>query len=512
MDRTKKALYNSIVVIVSSIVLMGFMLLRTKLIIKYYGEDINGLIQTVTQVQTYLLLLESGMCSAYLYRMYKPIANKNNLEISQLFKGFSISIKKIAIKMLIVAIIVSLILPLIIKNDSIRNYNIIFISILMCLRFIIPYFYSIVPQYMLNLKELKYKTEIILFIRESLTYLLEIILILKKYNILIVLLIGILMNIVFTFIFRRFMKYEYRGIILNNVESNLEPNSMTGDILVHQISRLVFNSTDNIILSSFTSLSTVGMYSSYNMIVSNVVNIINKVIEGTRSSLSIKINNNDKNAYNIFKQVISLSIFLGNIITCVFILLINKFVILWLGDGFVLDNICIILFGTILYQSIILPISNIAKDSKGLFKESKWYTILQSIINGVISILLVKKLGIAGVLVGTVIARGLITLPCNYNLVYRKVFNKEVEIKEFIFSIIFIVFGIASGDKILNMLFNGIEYGWMYFICQAIFITFYISFSCFFFMYLTDNHFKEFVLKIKKGLLNYYKLRLKSKY
>lgn len=498
MDRTKKALYNLIVVIISSIVMMVFMLVRVKLIIKYYGKDINGLIQTITQVQTYLLLLESGICSAYLYRMYKPIASKNYLEISQLFKGFSISIKNIAIKMMMVAAGVSLLLPFIIKNGDVKNSKVIFISMFMCSRFIIPYFYSIVPQYMLNLKELKYKTELLIFIRESLTYLLEIALIIKNYDIIIVLLIGIFLNIIFTFIFRKIMMYEYGEIILKDVDANLEPNSMTGDILVHQVSRLVFNSTDNIILSSFTSLSVVGIYSSYNMLVSNVVNIVNKIIEGTRSSLSIKINNNERTAYNIFKQVVSLSFFIGNIITCVFILLINKFVFLWLGPEFVLDNLSKVLFGIILHQSIVLPISNIAKDSKGLFRESKWYTILQSVVNFIVSILLVKKLGIVGVLIGTVIARGLITLPCNYTLVYKLVFNRKVEIKEFTSSILLISLCIASGEVILRCIFNGIEYGWIYFILEAIIITFYTSCISFVFMYITNRYFKEFILKIKK--------------
>lgn len=505
MNRTKIAIYNTIIVIISSIVQMGFMLIRTKLIITSYGNDINGLIQTITQIQTYLLLLESGICSAYLYRMYKPISEGNDLEVSSLFKGFTLSIKKIAKKMMIVAIIVSLMLPIIINNDSIENKKVVFISLFMCSRFIIPYFYSIVPQYMLNLKELKYKTEIILFLRESLTYLFEIILILKGCNILIVLVVGIIVNIIFTFIFRAFMQHIYKESISYNVASNLEPNSMTGDILVHQVSRLVFNSTDNIILSIFTSLNNVGVYSSYNMIVSNVITIMNKIIEGTRSSLSIKISKKDENSFNVFKQILSLSLFFANIICCIFIIMINKFIYLWLGKDFLLNIGCVILFGLIIHQNIILPISNIAKDAKGLFKESKWYTVLQTVLNLIISLLLVEKLGILGVLIGTVIARGIITLPCNYYLVYKKVFEKKIEIRQFVNSIIFIIFSIISSEIITSGFIGRSNYNWGSFVIETCVISLYVIISCFIWMFYTNKEFRVLNTKMKNQICKYIK-------
>lgn len=503
MNRAKIAIYNTIIVIISSIVQMSFMLIRTKLIITNYGKDINGLIQTITQIQTYLLLLESGICSAYLYRMYKPISIGDNLEVSSLFKGFSLSIKKIAIKMMLVSIIISIILPFIINNGSIGNKKIIFISLLMCSRFVIPYFYSIVPQYMLNLKELKYKTEIILFLRESLTYSLEILLIIKGYNILSILLIGIIVNSIFTFIFRFIMKRVYKESINYNAKINLEPNSMTNDILVHQVSRLVFNSTDNIILSAFTSLNNVGIYSSYNMIVSNVITIMNKIIEGTRSSLSIKINKKDKNSFNIFKQILSLSLFFANIICCVFIIMINKFIYLWLGKDFLLNIECVILFGVIIHQNIILPVSNIAKDAKGLFKESKWYTVLQTVINLVLSLILVKRFGILGVLFGTVAARGIITLPCNYYLVYKKVFEKKIEIMQFVYSVVFIIFSIISSRIISNKVISINNYNWISFVSETCIISIYIIITCFIWMCYTNKEFRTLIVKVKNQIYKY---------
>ena len=61
---------------------------------------------------------------------------------------------------------------------------------------------------------------------------------------------------------------------------------------------------------------------------------------------------------------------------------------------------------------IINPIY-VARDSKGLYQESKWFTLFQAFLNFVLSIILVKKYNIFGVLIATLISQLIVLIPCN---------------------------------------------------------------------------------------------------
>ena len=57
-------------------------LIVPRLLITNYGSDVNGLLSTVTQIFTYMALLEAGIGQAAKNALYKPINEKNVTEIN----------------------------------------------------------------------------------------------------------------------------------------------------------------------------------------------------------------------------------------------------------------------------------------------------------------------------------------------------------------------------------------------------------------------------------------------
>ena len=55
-----------------------------KIFIISYGSDVNGLISTISQIFTYLALLEAGIGQATQNALYKPIQEKNRNAINQI--------------------------------------------------------------------------------------------------------------------------------------------------------------------------------------------------------------------------------------------------------------------------------------------------------------------------------------------------------------------------------------------------------------------------------------------
>lgn len=63
--------------------------------------------------------------------------------------------------------------------------------------------------------------------------------------------------------------------------------------------------------------------------------------------------------------------------------------------------------------------------SDGLYKESKWFSFREGIVNLILSVILVRFWGIEGILFATVFATYTMLLPGNARLAYNKVMGRR---------------------------------------------------------------------------------------
>ena len=431
MNRNRMVVLNGIIVATTTILNAVLGMIEVSLFIKCYGSEINGLIQTGNQVLNYVVLIESGLSAAFLFKMYKPIADDDNKLLSEYYVGFRTSMGRVVNIMLCVAVASSAIYPFFIRKSTIPYLRMLAIFILLSLKVILPYRITIVPKYMIIAKEQKYKAEFISGITRGLTYISEIFVLCAiiffgcHIPVEMVLLTGVIISLLDGMIFHFVMLKLYSSILDTNAEPNLTPNKMSKDILVHNLSRMVFSSTDNIIISTMGTLESVTIYSSYNMVVGQVIELTQKFMDGVTATLGIKIANEDENSYDIFREMLAGSYWLGGIISSVFVCMMNEFVSLWIGEKYCVNQVNLILFSMVLYCGVILPCIQVARNACGLYKESRNFTAAQAAVNLLITIALVPKLGIMGALIGTVFARIFITVPFNYRLVCNKVFSES---------------------------------------------------------------------------------------
>lgn len=456
MNRNKLMMTNTIVVLVTMIINTILGMIEIRVFIHTYGDIINGIIQTGNQVLGYLSLIEGGIGASFLYYMYKPTANQDFYQVSSIFNGFNKTISKVVYKMIIAAIIISFIYPLFIRSQLGEGHtyiSVVIIFVLISLRTILPYKFSVVPKNMILLKEKYYKAEFISGIGLSIQLSLEVLIIIYySPPVYVVLALSVIISLLNGIWYKYEMNKLYKGQLVRSAIPNYEPNTMSKNVFAHNISSLIFNSTDNIIISFF-SLTNVTIYSSYNMIIQKSSTIIRKIIQGASATLSLKISRDEDNAYEVFREILVASYSIGAIVSSVFIVMMNQFMNLWLGSNYLLSSSNVLLFGLILYSGCIMPSLYIPRDAKGLYKESKNFTIIQSVVNLVFTLLLVPSIGITGALIGTIIARFFITLPMNYRLVYKKVFlHRNEQMHELLFN----VFLILSIVLITNLILGNI--------------------------------------------------------
>ena len=198
-------------------------------------------------------------------------------------------------------------------------------------------------------------------------------------------------------------------------------------LFLHNIGGYCVFGTDNILISALINVKTVGLYSNYTMIISQVSSLLTPIINGIGASVGnlIATESKEKN-YEIFKVANFISFWIYSFCSIALYNLINPFITLFFGEGLLLDRLTLLIVLINFYITGMRNVINIFKSKAGIFSQDKYVPIIESVINLGSSLILVKYLGLAGIFIGTTISSITIPLWIQSKLVYNNVFNKSV--------------------------------------------------------------------------------------
>lgn len=177
-------------------------------------------------------------------------------------------------------------------------------------------------------------------------------------------------------------------------------------VFLYKVSGVLLNATDNTLISVLVNTEMVGYYSNYSMIVVNATNIINTIFYSLTASLgNLVVVGTAKRRYEVFEMMQSVSVIISTICVCGFTFLIQDFIRLWLGNKFVLDNLILTAIVINFYLGIVLLPVWVYREATGLYRQTKYVMVLTAVINLILSIIMGKWIGVAGILFASAIAR-----------------------------------------------------------------------------------------------------------
>lgn len=414
------ALMNRLTVVISGLVL-------PKLFINAYGSQMNGLISTVTQYLSLITFLDMGVGAVVQAALYKPLASNNTLEISRFIVSSKQYFRRIAISLLFYIVFLFFYLPSTISED-INTKTVILMILVISITFFSQYYFGIVNQLLITADQRGYVNEIIQIVTVILNTLFSIILVKLNYDIIFVKFVTALVFFIRPVFLYLYVKKYYKIDYDIEVNENILPQKWNG--MAQHIAYTVQNSTDIIILSLFSTLENISVYSVYFNIVQGIKMILSSLANGIRPFFGNLLAKNDKLLLEYFNRVEWL---IHNLVVLLFGLtsiLVTPFVFLYTA-GITDVNYYQPLFGKLLtfayavfcmrlpYQMIIL--------SAGHFKETQLSSIIEVIINIIISVILVLKYGLVGVAIGTLLSMLYRTLYLLYylkhNIIKRKIIH-----------------------------------------------------------------------------------------
>lgn len=443
--RTKKSFYNFITDIFPYFIISVLSIFRIRFIINVYGPEINGFLQLIVQLFFYLTLAEAGFGTAVMYKYYKPLAKKDNDKICSIFWGSKLIFKKISLIMFFAGVFVAVILPFVIARGSLSITFIFVMFLLYSVQYFIEYMFVLPHTTLLQADQNQFVVNLYRNGSKILFTILELFLLYTKTNLYLIILVNLMFTVVYSILMVRKTNSLYPFLKTKSESIDVSSVAMTKDVFAHKISSVVFSKTDSIILSLF-NLSFVTIYTSYNYIVDFLTTVISKMYNSMRASYcNIVVSNSVNEENKFFNLFFTMSFFLGVFCSITFFYTVNPVISVWIGERYVLNFASTILFSLIILGRIVINPVYLARDSKGLYKETKIFTIMQSLANIIISLLLVRRFQIFGILLGTVISQYLILIPFNIKIVYEKVIKEKYDklylnISVTLVSIILIVF------------------------------------------------------------------------
>lgn len=399
-----KAKKNVLISIVFKIVLLILSLVARRFLIKYAGNDYNGLNSLYTSVIGFLAIADLGIGTAIIYCMYEPIANGNKIKVRQLYTLFKRIYFVIGVIVLIIGGCITFFLPFLAKGYE-ANSTLYISYLLSLLAVIITYFYS-AKMSLINAYKENYITTTITSLGLILQYILQIVLLIITKSFITYCTCKVIGSLIQYLIFSLYNKYK--DITAGNEKIDIETkNIVTKNVkamFMHKIGDVIFGTVDSLVISSVIGVVILGYYSNYLVILTSMNEVLKLFIVPLTSILGhmgVKASNEEKQSY--FNFFYCINFILGIVFYLGYFAISKDLVTIFFGEGLELDKSLIIVLTITYFIQFMRQSASVFKDSFGLFYKDRWLAFIASIVNAGLSIGLAYAFGVYGVLVATII-------------------------------------------------------------------------------------------------------------
>ena len=403
--RSKKALYNSLSFLILEFVsiICGFIL--PKAILSAFGSTYNGLTTSITQFLSVVTLLRAGVGGVTRAALYKPLAENDVDKVSSIVSATMIFMRKIAYIFAAGLIVFAFIYPLLL----LESFEYIFtctLVLIMGIATFLQYYFSITYQMLLIADQRQYITAIIQCLTMIFNLLVAVIMIKLGFGIHAVK-IGSAMvyclNPVLTVLYIKY-KYKLRRDVIPDKTALLQ----RWDAFTHQIAAYIQDNTDIIVLTVFSTVKEVSVYSVYFLLSNGVKKLLSTFTVGVESAFGNMIALNDYEGLR--RNIIRIEYLLYSVATitysCLFILIVPFVSVYTAGitdAEYERPLFALLLAASQFVGCIRTPYQNIV-DAAGHFKQTRDSAVIEAVLNLIISVITVIRWGLIGVAIGTLIS------------------------------------------------------------------------------------------------------------
>ena len=404
-SRRRNAKINILIALLYQAVSAIVGLILPRYILLTFGSDVNGIMQSISQLLSYTVILECGIGGMVIASFYKPLAQNDDEAVSDIFNNTKGFFNKISIVFVIMLTGLVLFSKVLIKTEFDGVY-VGTLALILGINYYFNYYFGITHQLLIKADQKIYIVQTIQIITIILNAVVCIIAMKAGVGIHAVKLISAFVFLLNPVVYRIYIKKHYHISKKIHDPKRQFPKKKEG--VVHHISYFIHRNTDIVLLSLFCGVKEVSVYSVYYSIVYAIENLLNAISTSLAGAIGNIIAKREEqllwDSFQIYE-------YFNTIITSVFYtvaaILIVPFVEIYTKGVMDVNYVRPIFAYTLImsqwFYCVRIPYGNVV-NAAGHYGQTKPGAYMEASINLVISLLTVHKYGINGVIFGSMVA------------------------------------------------------------------------------------------------------------
>lgn len=405
VSRSKKALLNTIAGFADELAALICGLILPRLILLTFGSSYNGITSSITQFVSCISLMKAGIGGATRVALYKPLAEKNYHDISAVVRQTEKFMRKVALLFVAFVLFFAAIYPVWICDDFDWLFTFSLILIISMGTFA-QYYFGLTYKMVLYADQRQCIPLLVNIIQTIANTLLAVVIIMAGGGIHVVKFGSSLIFVISPLCLSAYAKKYYH--IDKTVDVKEDLIDQRWQAVWHEVANFVNSNTDIMVLTIFSSLGNVSIYTVYHYVIVSIRKVVTNFISGFGAAFG---NMNALKQYDLMQE--NLRIFevivysVASVVYSVTFVMITPFAMVY-TKGVTDVNYYQPLFGIIItfagaFSCFRIPYETVVK-AVGHYRQTRNGAFTEAIINIVLSVFFVIKYGLIGVSIGTLVA------------------------------------------------------------------------------------------------------------
>lgn len=401
----KKMLLNTAASLLAQVVAVIYGFVLPRLILEQFGSEVNGLTQSIKQFLGIINFLDLGVGQVVRSALYRPLEERNAAQISSVLASGGKFYRRLALMLAGYVAVLVCVYPYLVDGDFGWIYTATLIAA-MAISSFAQYYFGIINEQLIHADQRGYVIYTLQIVCNVVNAIICVVLMKMGGSIHAVKLVTSLVFLIKPLTIYLYIQKKYR--VNRKIKYSGEPIAQKWNGIAQHISAVVLDGTDTIVLTLFSTLANVSIYSVYYLVIASIQQLYQSATAGIQSAAGALWARGDREAQEKMFAATEVGLhFVSVFLFCCVGLLIVPFVRVY-TNGLTDTNYIQPLFAGLLtlaygIRCLRTPY-NIWILAAGHYKQTQRCHIIAAALNLLISVVAVWQWGLVGVAIGTLAA------------------------------------------------------------------------------------------------------------
>jgi O-antigen/teichoic acid export membrane protein len=414
-SRGKRTMSNIVISFVAETLILVVGIFLPRAILQNYGDEMNGIVSSIQQIFTYVLLLETGIYGATTIALYKPMAQGNQKQIDIICHSATRLFRILGSIILLFTIALAFAFPYIANQNTLDYSSMVILVCAISINTLAEIFLSAKYSSVLVASQKNGLLSIVKCITHLIYYISIIVFSYMRVEPAFAYAIAASAYLLKAALLKFICRYLFPQLKFKKTAERIKL-SKSFDVMLNQSLNIVcLNSTAIILAFGGAQMgSVISVFAIYNLVISSIFHVFGTVTNSILPSFgNLNASTNQEQVRKVYREFETFYQIIWTIIMSCLVVLLIPFVKNYVSGATNLNyadlevaGLCIAFIGLYLIRNQ----QTIVLSAQGEFRQMRFGVIAESVLNIGLSILGFVLYGLVGLLIGRVISTGFRTI------------------------------------------------------------------------------------------------------